>query len=68
MNRQEIIAALEELSKSQGLYGRILSGLNESDEATRVAILSELEAQNFKDTVDLALYLEGIDNGNVRGM
>ena len=68
MNRQEIIAALEELSKSQGLYGRMLSGLNESDEATREAILNELEAQSFKDTVDLVLYLEGIDNGNVRGM
>ena len=68
MNREEIMAALEELSKSQGLYGRILSGLNESDEATREAILSELEAQNFKDTVDLVLYLEVIDNGNMRGM
>lgn len=57
MNRKEILNAISNLSSSQGFYGRLYEQLtNESEDSER--FLSELEAQNFKDSVDLILYLE----------
>lgn len=52
MNKEEIYDAIESLSHSQGFYERLLNHLNDE-------ILSELEAQNFKDVVDLVMYIEG---------
>ena len=52
MNKDEIRAAIMMLAKSQGLYGRILEALTEED-------YEHLEAQNFKDIVDMVLYFEG---------
>lgn len=51
MNREEIISAIESLATSQGFYGRILENLNEK-------YLDYLEKQNFKDIIDLILFLE----------
>lgn len=57
MNRKEILNAISNLSSSQGFYGRLYEQLtNESEDSER--FLSELEAQNFKDSVDLIMYLE----------
>ena len=52
MNRNQIMKVIEELSYSQGFYGRLKRSM--TDEA-----LDYLEAQNFKDSLDLILFLEG---------
>ena len=49
--------AEETLAASQGFYGRLLFVLS-SDEPDAVAYLNYLEEQNFKDTVDLVMFLE----------
>lgn len=53
MNRVEIRQAIRKLAYSQGFYCRVLQAIDENP-----AILDELEKQNFKDTLDLVLYLE----------
>lgn len=54
MSKDEILSSIKQLAQSQGLYGRILRALDGNDEA-----LEYLESLNFKDTVDMVLYLEG---------
>lgn len=57
MNRSQIMSVITSLSH-QGLYGRILDGINELSENEREAFLEELEEQNFSDSVDLVMYFE----------
>lgn len=62
MNREEIRAVFRELAKSQGAYGRIeesLSDMEAKNPKVYEDFMAHLEAQNFKDPVDLILYLEG---------
>lgn len=54
MNKQEILDAVSSLAKSQGFYGRLLLELNEKEE-----MLNYLVDQNFKDVVDMVMFLEG---------
>lgn len=58
MTRNEILNTIRRLSMSQGFYGRLLRDM-EANEEFAEDVLSELEAQNFGDAVDLALYIEG---------
>lgn len=61
MKEQEILSAIEQLSRSQGLYGRILQTLKsmkEDSPAQYETFMGQLERQNFKDTVDLVMYFE----------
>lgn len=58
MNREQILSAITELAKSQGFYCRLLHAIYSASEEDREEFLSRLEAQNFKDVVDLVLYLE----------
>lgn len=47
---------------SQGAYGRLLARLEEVEETDPDMydqFMCDLEAQNFKDAVDLILYIEG---------
>lgn len=55
MNREEIINSIKDLAKCQGFYSRLYDYIltDNSEE-----FISELESQNFKDTIDLILYLE----------
>lgn len=55
MNKQEILEAIKNLSSGQGFYERLYEKL--SDDSIE-SLLEELENQNFKDTIDLILYLE----------
>lgn len=55
MNKQEILEAIRNLALSQGFYGQLLDQIYD-DETEE--ILDELEAQNFKDVVDLIMYIE----------
>lgn len=53
MTKDQILGAIKSLAMSQGFYGRLLRNINENP-----AILDELEKQNFKDSLDMVLYLE----------
>lgn len=57
MKKEEILSAIRSLAASQGFYDRLLSILT-SDEPDAVAYLNYLEEQNFKDIVDLVMFLE----------
>lgn len=61
MKRNQILAIMKNLSSSQGFYGRLLrdlSELKERDPEAHESVMLELEAQNFKDSVDLVLFIE----------
>ena len=57
MNRQEILNAVKSLAMSQGFYGRLYNALTNGTEEAE-AVLQEMEDQNFKDTVDMVMWLE----------
>ena len=56
MKANEILEAIKMLAKSQGFYGRLLNAIETSEEGED--ILAELESENFKDPVDLVMFLE----------
>lgn len=58
MKRDEILGAIKALAKSQGFYGRLLKQIENAPEKEREAFFSMLEAENFKDVVDLCLFFE----------
>lgn len=57
MKKEEILSAIRSLAASQGFYGRLLAILT-SDEPDAIAYLEYLEEQNFKDIIDLVMFLE----------
>ena len=59
MKRDEILETIRSLAQSQDSYGRLLQDLENMPKELSEAILTDLEAQNFKDAVDLVLYIEG---------
>lgn len=61
MKREEILKVIEELSHSQGFYSRLyreLIDLKENNIEDYNNVMNALELENFKDSVDLILYLE----------
>lgn len=61
MNREQIMEAVKQLANSQGWYSRLYSDLckmRETEPERFDIAMRLLEEQNFKDTVDLILYLE----------
>lgn len=58
MKREEIIATIKSLASSQGLYSRLYRDLMELDEDEYDEVMTELESQNFKDGVDLIMFIE----------
>ena len=46
------------LAQSQGYYGRIVDELESMSESNRNMYLEGLEKQNFKDAVDLVMFME----------
>lgn len=59
MNREQILSTFRSLARSQGFYGRLLQQIEDVDEETREAFLSDLESRNFSDPVDLIMWIEG---------
>lgn len=53
MNKEEILKNIKTLSKSQGFYQGLYENLKSNNE-----LLEHLEKQNFKDIMDLILFLE----------
>ena len=61
MKINDILDAICELACSQGFYGRLyeqLMEIKDNDTDTWNKIVSELEKQNFKTTLDMVLYFE----------
>ena len=58
MKREEIMETIKTLASSQGLYSRLYRDLMELDEEKYNEVMTELESQNFKDVVDLIMYIE----------
>jgi len=56
LKKEDIYKTIKSLSKSQGFYCRMLQLIDENK-----SILNKLEKQNFKDSVDLVLFLENGD-------
>ena len=59
MKRDEIEQLFISLAKSQGLYGRILNVINnEMDADDLETFWQNLESQNFKDSIDVIMFIE----------
>lgn len=61
MKIEQIMQTILELSHSQGFYRRLyrdLMGIKNTDEIAWGYVVETLEAQNFKEPLDLILYLE----------
>ena len=51
MTKDAILQVFRDLAQSQGFYGRLLENITEDG-------LQYLEDQNFKDVIDLILFIE----------
>ena len=61
MDIEQIMAAIRSLAESQGFYGRLYNELWEmqtNDPEKWEEVKNTLEAQNFKDTLDMVMYFE----------
>jgi len=58
MNKEQIMKTFKSLANSQGFYGRVVEALENMSEAERERNLNVLEAQHFKDPVELVIYME----------
>lgn len=61
MKRSDILNTISDLSKTQGFYSRLkhnLEELFENDRESYDSYLNNLEDKQFKDPVDLVMYLE----------
>lgn len=58
MEREQILETILMLAQSQGFYGRLYRDITDADEEDRECFLSELEAQNFSNELDLIYYFE----------
>ena len=62
MSFEEMIVAIEHLACSQGFYARLLRDIEYLDENNPVEfdrLVTELEAQNFSDVLEMIEYFEG---------
>lgn len=61
MGRKQILDTIKDLSRSQGLYGRIyeaIMSLKEADPKQYDLFMDHLVNQQFSDPVDLTLFFE----------
>lgn len=61
MDIEQILAAIRSLAESQGYYGRIydtLQSVQANDPDKWAEVKNTLEAQNFKDSLDMVMYFE----------
>ena len=66
MEREEIMETIKSLASSQGLYGILYRDLMELDKDEYEQVMLELESQNFKDEVDLVMFIEGQEEQKVK--
>lgn len=61
MKMNDILNFINDMSNSQGFYGRLyryLTDIKENDTDAYEKITKDLEAQNFSDTLDIVMYFE----------
>lgn len=61
MDIEQIMAAIRSLAESQGFYVRLynnMQAMQENFPERRQEIVETLEAQNFKDTLDMVMFFE----------
>lgn len=61
MDREQIMQVIRNLAKSQGFYSRLLQSIKELQLGQPEKVdefFTKLEAQNFKDELDVMLYFE----------
>ena len=61
MNVVQVIEVIKDLAKSQGFYSRLYETILEvkqNDEAAFNECAKAVEAQNFRDSVDVVLFFE----------
>lgn len=58
LNFEDFIKLIKELSKSQGLYGRILREINELNEEELEKLKTAINKKHFKDNIDIILWIE----------
>lgn len=58
MKRDQILQLFKDLARSQGMYGRLLRDIESLDFDRREKFWTTLEDKNFKEPVDVILYLE----------
>ena len=58
MDRNDIMAVFRDLARSQGLYGRIIEAIETCEPEQLEQFWEELEAQNFRNAVDVIMYIE----------
>lgn len=58
LKKDDIMNIFKSLASSQGFYGRVVYYLESLPENEKERNLRALEEQNFKDEVDLILYME----------
>lgn len=57
MNKEQILNAIKSLAGSQGFYGRLYKQLTDGSKEAEEA-LAIMEKQNFKDSVEMVMWLE----------
>lgn len=61
MNRENLLALIKDLAKSQGYYGRMLAeleGLKVNDPSYYEEVLTAWENQHFDGPIDFIMYME----------
>ena len=59
MKRDEITRLFQSLARSHGSYGRLLRDIDNMNESDREEFWITLEAQGFRDDIDVILFIEG---------
>jgi hypothetical protein len=59
MKREAIEKLMQSLAMSQGFYGRLLRDIYSAPEDEQERFWENMEAQNFGDSLDVILFLEG---------
>lgn len=58
MKRDEMLKCFKEMAQSQGMWGRLLRSIDEMTDEEREKMWTTLEAKNFKDSLDLIMFIE----------
>ena len=58
MDREAMRGVMEQLAMSQGFYGRLLNIIDTAPEEESNEFWEVMESQNFKDSVEMVLFLE----------
>lgn len=54
------VETLENLSAQQGFYSSLVRHINNMDEPTFIAFKTTIEVENFRDVIDVIMWLEDI--------